>query len=283
MLTARMSKVKLFDKKVRDEFFKYAAGITGTITAYVLFWDIPDKCKTPAGITCIVLLLIIYAFVWYRANKLTSIDLTVDETTVTIKAGDIFSQPGLKAIAFNEYFDTQVDEKIIASRSLNGIFINKHLNRDLAELDEHIANYRFEREDMIGVNEERSSGKKTRYQLGAICVWQDYLLTAFARFSEHNEARLTMAEYLTFLINFWDRVNRVYAMKSVSVPIFGSGITRIKEHKNISDEELLKIMLWTFRVSEMRFAYPAKLTIVIHQDKIDKINLFELQSSKNGL
>lgn len=92
-----------------------------------------------------------------------------------------------------------------------------------------------------------------------------------------------MPEYLEFLINFWDRVNRVYAQKSVSVPIFGSGITRIKEHKNITDEDLLKIMLWTFRISEMRFTHPAKLTIIIHKDKIDKINLFDLQSARNGL
>jgi hypothetical protein len=35
-------------------------------------------------------------------------------------------------------------------------------------------------------------------------------------------------------------------------------------------------MLWTFRVSEMRFKYPAKLTIVIHPDKIDQINLFDI-------
>lgn len=278
-----MIKVKFFDKKFRSKFYKYATGITGAITAYVLFWNIPDKCKTPAGIICIITLIIVYTCIWIRANKLTSIDLTVDGTTVTIKAGDIFTEPGLKAIAFNEYFDTQVDEKIIASRSLNGIYINKHLNGSPAELDEHIANYHFERADVIGVNEERAASKKQRYQLGTICVWHNYLLTAFARFNEHNEARLTMAEYLTFLINFWDRVNRVYAMESVSVPIFGSGITRIKEHKDISDEELLKIMLWTFRVSEMRFAYPAKLTIVIQQDKIDKINLFELQASKNGL
>jgi len=278
-----MSKVKLLDKKVRNTFFKYATGITGAITAYVLFWDIPDKCKTPAGIACIILLLIIYAFVWYRANTLTSIDLTVDGTTVTIKAGDIFSQPGLKAIAFNEYFDTQVDEKIIASRSLNGLFINQHLGCSLWELDQHIADYPFEREDILGINKERLRGKQQRYQPGTICVWQNYLLTAFARFSEYNEARLTMAEYLTFLINFWDRVNRVYAMQSVSVPIFGSGITRMMGHRDISDEDLLKIMLWTFRVSEMRFSYPAKLTIVIHEDKINTINLFDLQSSKNGL
>ncbi|MDI2113867.1 macro domain-containing protein [Commensalibacter nepenthis] len=77
------------------------------------------------------------------------------------------------------------------------------------------------------------------------------------------------------------KVNKVYGQESVSVPIFGSGITRIKEHKNIEDEDLLKIMLWTFRISEMRFKYPAKLTIVIHKDKIKKINLFDIMSIKN--
>ncbi|WP_245192208.1 macro domain-containing protein [Salmonella enterica] len=28
---------------------------------------------------------------------------------VTVKAGDLFRQDGFKVIAFNEYFDTQVD------------------------------------------------------------------------------------------------------------------------------------------------------------------------------
>jgi len=85
------------------------------------------------------------------------------------------------------------------------------------------------------------------------------------------------------MINFWDRVNSVYALKSVSTAIFGSGITRIKNHKNISDEDLLKIMLWTFRISEMRFKYPAKLTIVIREDKIDQINLLDIKSARNGV
>ncbi|HFO3890974.1 TPA: macro domain-containing protein [Escherichia coli] len=51
----------------------------------------------------------------------------------------------------------------------------------------------------------------------------------------------------------------------------------------MSDEDLLKIMLWTFRISEMRFKFPAKLTIVIHKDKIDKINLLDIKSARNGL
>jgi hypothetical protein len=49
-----------------------------------------------------------------------------------------------------------------------------------------------------------------------------------------------MPEYIEFLINFWDRINRVYAQRTVNVPVFGSGITRIKEHKNINDEEIAK-------------------------------------------
>jgi hypothetical protein len=116
-----------------------------------------------------------------------------------------------------------------------------------------------------------------------VCVYNDFILTAFSKFDEQNRANLSMPDYLGFLIKFWDKVNRVYGQESVSVPIFGSGITRIKEHKNISDEDLLKIMLWTFRISEMRFKYPAKLTIVIHKDKIKKINLLDIETAKNGM
>jgi hypothetical protein len=33
----------------------------------------------------------------------------------------------------------------------------------------------------------------------------------------------------------------------------------------------------------MRFKYPAKLTIVIHESKIDQINLLDIASVKNGV
>ncbi|EPF6502971.1 hypothetical protein INR28_12195 [Klebsiella pneumoniae] len=278
-----MLKVNFFDKKVRAIFYRYTTGITGAIAAIVLFWDIPVEYKNPAGIACGIILFVIYIIIWIVSNKIKSIDLTVDGSTVTIKSGDIFSEQGFKVIAFNEYFDTQVDDKIIAYHSLNGLFITEHLSCTVEELDNHIQRYPFARDDVLDFKYERLSGKKQKYELGTICVWENYLLTAFSKFNDFNEARLTMPEYLEFLINFWDRVNRVYAQKSVSVPIFGSGITRIKEHKNITDEDLLKIMLWTFRISEMRFTHPAKLTIIIHKNKIDKINLFDLQSARNGL
>ncbi len=229
------------------------------------------------------LLVLTYVAIWIWADNLNHINIKVEGSEVAIKVGDIFQQPGLKAIAFNDYFDTLVDNKIIADASLNGVFIKNHLGISTEALDKYIDSYQFESDDSLGVNANRENGKTARYRIGTICVYRDYLLTAFAKFDGANRAQLTMPEYLEFLITFWDRVNRVYAQQSVSTPVFGSGITRIKGHKNIGDEDLLKIMLWTFRISEMRFKYPAKLTIVIHKDKISRINLLDIKGARNGI
>jgi len=227
--------------------------------------------------------LVVYIFVWVWSNRLRNVSINIEGSEVNVVAGDIFQQPGLKVIAFNEYFDTLVDERVISSRSLNGMFVKQILKTPVADLDNYIESYQFQDDEIIGENQNRRAGKKKWYKIGTICVYEEFLLTAFSKFDEDNKAVLTMPEYLEFLINFWDRVNSIYGQRSVSTTIFGSGITRIKGHKLISDEDLLKIMLWTFRISEMRFKYPAKLTIVIHEEKINKINLFDIQTVKNGV
>lgn len=278
-----MKKVSFFDRRVRDNFLKIIAAISTALSLIVLFVDIPEECKAIFGWLFVGLLFIIYLIIWVWSNNLNKIDINIEGSEVTIKVGDIFSEPGLKAIAFNEYFDTLVDNKVIAENTLNGIFINNHLDISASELDSYIDNYSFESSEKLESNSNREFGKKDRYKIGTICVYKDFLLAAFAKFDNSNKATLTMPEYLEFLINFWDKVNNVYAQKSLSTTIFGSGITRIKGHKTIDDEDLLKIMLWTFRISEMRFKHPARLTIVIHKDKIDKINLLDIKSARNGV
>lgn len=278
-----MAKVGFFDKRVIKKFLESTAVVSGALSFAVIFFDIPAEWKLKAGLAFLALLALIYLVIWFWSNNLNSIDINVEGSDVSIKTGDIFQQPGLKAIAFNEYFDTQVDNKIIGETSLNGVFIQRHLGVPPSELDRYIEEYAFDDSEVLEENEARKQGKKKRYQIGTICLYEDYLMTAFSKFDENNKALLTMPEYLEFLINFWDKVNNVYAQKSVSTTIFGSGITRIKGHKNIADEDLLKIMLWTFRISEMRFKYPAKLTIVIHKDKINQINLLDIKSARNGV
>lgn len=279
-------KVRLLDKGVRDRFWLFFSIISGILSFILLFDIVPDRYKDflrSFGYLIFVVLIIIYLIIWWRANSLTDISVDIDGSTVNIKCGDLFLEEGLKAISFNEYFDTIVDDKIISSKSLNGIFINRYFKDKVTELD-NLIDANLQDEDLISSQIVRKQGGKTKkIRLSTMIVYDDFILTAFSKFDEHDRAILTMPEYIEFLINFWDRVNRVYAQKNVSVPIFGSGITRIKEHKNIGDEDLLKIMLWTFRLSEMKFKYPAKLTIVIHENKIEQINLFNLKSIEQSV
>jgi len=279
-------KVNFFDKNVRNKFWVYFSVVSGILSFILLFNIIPQeyneylKCF---GYSIFILLILIYILLWIRANYLTNVKIDIDGSTVNIKSGDLFSEEGFKVIPFNEYFDTIVNEEIIASSSLNGVFLKNYLPDGITKLDEFIIN-KTDNEDVLNPNTSRKSGgKPVKFKPSTIFVYNEYLLTAFAKFDEHNKAILTMPEYIEFLINFWDRVNRVYAQKSVSVPIFGSGITRIKEHKNIKDEDLLKIMLWTFKLSEMKFKHPAKLSIIIHKDKIGQIDLFNIKSTELAL
>lgn len=276
-------KVSFKDNRVFKIFLQWSSAFFAAVSIVFLLFDVPNDWRAELGLGIFVLLVIGYVLIWAWANRLNNVSVDIEGSAVNIKVGDIFLQPGLKAIAFNEYFDTLVDDQVIASASLNGIFIQKHLGAPVADLDEHFEKYKFRDDEVEDRNLIRKSGKCVRYKIGTVCVYNDYLLTALAKFDENNCAVLTMPQYLAFLITFWDKVNCVYAQKSVSTPIFGSGITRIDGHKNISDEDLLKIMLWTFRISEMRFKYPAKLTILVHEDKIGQINLLDIKSARNGL
>ena len=277
-------KVAFFDTNLLKKFYGHLSIFLTIFSIVVLFIDdAPLKERLIYPLFLILILIFWYGYLWWDASRLKKINVNIESTTVSIVTGDLFKQNGLKAIPFNEYFDTQVDDEVISKASLNGIFIQDILEETVQSLDDYISNYKFHNENILEKNKTRTEGKSQKYQIGTVCLYREYLLTAFSKFNDKNQAYLTMPEYLEFLIKFWDQINVVYAQRTVSVPIFGSGITRIKEHKNITDEELLKIMLWTFRISETRFKYPAKLNIVIHEDKIDKINLFEIKSMQNGI
>lgn len=276
-------KVNFYDRYLWIKFLKVFSFISLCVSTFLLFNTIPDNYKTNLGISFLVLMIVVFIWLWYKANMVKHININVDSTNIEIKEGNLFKQEGLITIGFNEYFDTIVDDKIIAKRSLNGMFILNHLEKTIQELDNLIQD-EIEDDQKLRLKEHKGDGKSQRYKLGTVFLLDDkYILTAFTKFNDRNEAKLSMPEYLEFLVNFWDRVNSIYAQRSISVPIFGSGITRIKERKDITDEELLKIMLWTFKISEMRFKHPAKLTIVIHSDKIKAINLHDIKGLGDGL
>lgn len=88
-------------------------------------------------------LLVVIFLVILRLAVRNGFTIKIRGISVTIKQGDIFKADGWKVIPFNEYFDTTVDDVIISSTTLNGIFINKYVD-DINRLQEAICQRRFD-------------------------------------------------------------------------------------------------------------------------------------------
>ena len=270
-------KVSLFSSKVRRQYAGIVAVISAVASFYFITVQVPTEQRTDYIVTATIALVSLYLGIWVLANLKRRAKLNINNSNVFIKFGDIFEQKGLKAISFNEYFDTVADDALISKSSLNGKYVLSLNKEQLKSLDERIANDPRLKERQIDPKGRRAVGKKVKYKLGSIFLDGDYLLTAFSHFDDNNRAVLSLKEYVSCMLNFWDEIDQVYAGRSVVIPLMGSGITRFKDAE-VQPQELLRILVWTFKISRVKFKHPANATIVIHDSLADKINLYELDN-----
>lgn len=270
-------KVSFFSKYVLKSFFYIDFSIVSACVSFSLIFFDRFQQKRELGIFAIVGLILDYIYKWRQANKLKKVSITLNNSVIEICEGDIFKQEGFKIIAFNEYFDTQVNDEIISSKTLNGKYIKNYV-KNMKILDRNIK-YVL-KEKIVGKCSTRKKGKRDIYKLGTIFKHNDFFLVAFSHFDEFNRAYLSMTDYVSCLLEMWSEIDRYYNGKNIVLPILGSGITRFR-NKNLSEQELLEILLWSFKLSNVKLTVPAKIRIVVKADIIDKINLYKIQQEFN--
>ena len=122
------SKIKFNDSTLWKQYLSVIAVISSIITLISFFITAQNHSSNIiwAGIF-VFLLIAIFIYLWYQANQLKEANLTINQTKVNVKVGDIFTvQEGeLNVIAFNDFFDTIVDNRIIAKESLHGKFLKR--------------------------------------------------------------------------------------------------------------------------------------------------------------
>lgn len=278
-----MKKISLLDKRILTSVrscFLFVGTLLGIIALFKQ--DIVETNRIFILSIYVCFLVIYYVYIIITSNKLKKVVLKIHNSIFEIKEGDIFKEKALKVVNFNEYFDTIVDDKIIAHNSLNGCFIDNYIE-SIDELDKNIKSSASE--NVIETNQIRKIGKIDKYPLGTIACHKDYLLTAFTKFSDINRAELTLKDYLQFLMNFWDNLDKVYANRDVAITLFGSNsLTRFKDTNDISDQDLIEIIIWTFKVSKIKFKYPRKISLILSRDLLNRINLYEVKEMyKNGI
>ena len=276
------TKVKFFDrfiyKKSIDNTLKFM-GILGTFFSWLI---------TNIYITCaIAITLYLYfhtqIFISSKISKKCSFRFINNKIIIENKdflSSEIINNHSLiKIFSFNEYFDTNVDENIISSKSLNGKIIN-HGIIDNQELDIKLK----ECTPPVGENSKRLSGRKKKYKLGTICKYsKDIFLTSLSKFDKDNRAYLSNEDFMSFLMNFWDELDKKYSNKSIAIPLFGSGLTRFTDRQNCSPEYLLKIILFSLYLSNFRPSNESNIYLLMDSETSKKINFNKIKEWFNEL
>ena len=267
-------KVKPFDRAVLKTFSVFVAVISSIIGIFAIAISIDDQCKWIWLLVWVVILLIAYLVILARANLRKEAHFKINGTRINVIIGDIFTfNDGLKVIPVNEYFDTQVDNVVIAESSLHGKYL-LHYCKDISQFEKLV----LSRLNPIDINKERTvANHKNRYELGSIVENDGYLLTAFTKFNNKNEAYLFGKDYLYFWGSFWTNLDEIYAGRSVYIPLFGSGITRFKDYTP-SNQELLENILLIMRKTGFRNKYCDKsINIVIYEGNAKDIDFYHLK------
>jgi len=270
-------KVSFFNKKLLKLYGSVIAVLSTIISFIQIFYELPDDCKIKlnVAIAFLICMLVLYIIVFIYSNKKKSVSLRVNDTVIKVFTGDILKQPGLKVIPFNEYFDTIVDDKLISSNTLNGQFILNHVD-DVKALDTKIKQDKRLQRLQIAIDQKRSTGKEMKYPLGTIYKNNDYLLLAFSSFDSENRAYLTKDDIIKCLLNMWNEIDVVYNGYSINIPLLGAGITRFAGI-TLSKQELLEILIMSFKLSGIKLEYNANINIIIYKDSADDISFFKLK------
>lgn len=217
----------------------------------------------------VVFTVIIYLIISNAFKK--GIKTEINGITIRIQQGDLFRADGWKLISFNEYFDTTVDDKIIAHNTLNGILIDKYID--------NIDDFKnaLEADNSSPLVPTKLKGRK-QYPLGCIKTYKSFMILAFTHFNSQNMAHISKIDYEQCLMKMWKEISRTYANKPINLPLLGSGITRFDDVPNKSNFELLKCMLCTLRASGENINQP--ITILLTKDIIREINIYEVKGMK---
>lgn len=273
--SCRMKLLKLKSYFLWKDSCTWAMGVITaleTILAVANF-DLLDICLIKWYVRLLIIILfyvvlsvIIAVIKACKANK--KVTFKIRGISVIIREGDIFKENGWLVIPFNEFFDTQVDDIVIARNTLNGKLITNYIE-DLNDLKIAIKKTK----DTPNLQHSQKRGRKC-YPLGKIIPYKQYLLLAFTHF-ENNVAYLNHNDYEKCLRTMWQEIDRVYANQPVVLPLLGSGITRFYDICKKNNFHLLRCMLCTLKTSKAQLNQP--ITIVLTRQILDEINLYELK------
>ena len=196
-------------------------------------------------------------YAYYRKYR-KKVSVIGSNFTIQIEYGDLFKVTSGKVVVdFDECYTTKVGDAPgdIKSESVCGQYLNKYPIHDMQGLID-----KAEVKPAKGKSEYKG---KTRYKLGTVVPNNDFLLMAFAKLDRDGLGHLTYEEYIGCLNVLWQQIDMHHGTSDVYMPILGSKITRFD--KELTQQELLDIIINSYRLSSKKLREPYRLHIVCRE------------------
>lgn len=242
-----------------------------------------EQCKWFArldaqDVNIIISRLVCFLLVWIVTSLLYTaflkfrrwITIKGQNYSIRVEYGNILKKRNCKrVINFDECFTAQVGNATadIDPDSICGQYLTLHSDLDVQRLIE-----------ATQITPARSKSKylhKTRCDSGTIVPNGDDLLMAFAKLDERGKGRFfSRDEYLACLDLLWKELENYYSEKDVCVPILGAGTTSFDggTGASISKQDLLDMMIWSYKLSSHKIKDPHRLRIVCRKSNGFSIN-----------
>lgn len=200
------------------------------------------------------------------------------DTRITIMFGDLFKLDGCKAISVNEFFDSTVDDRHVAARSLHGAMLTRYWAGNNTEWDTLVTQDLSSTLPLDVVTSRPPPGKQKRYAIGTTaCLSKNgnsFLCVALSKTCLKSlEASATSDDLQHAMRGLLCKARTVCSGQSLNIPLIGSGLARTGIKPNIIVD---LILLAIFEESRSR-KVTDHIRIVLPKEMVSRIDLTTIQ------
>lgn len=252
-----------------------AFSIVWTLIEGVTYFISINHLKNGYSLSLIIIGGLLYAVLANRYLDEINIPIRHTNSEINIRFGDIFETDGVRVIAVNEFFDSELGIPV-SEKSLHGMFISKCFGGHGDTFDKIVSE---ELKEIPSQNvENRKHGKKFKYPIGSsvevIADGKRYLCFALTHTDIHTSKAYADVSILWKALNgLWDKARVILGGDCLVIPLIGSGLSGI----GLPPRELLMLLILSIITESKKQIIGNCIKIILHEDIYDKIDLKEIK------
>lgn len=199
------------------------------------------------------------------------------DTKIIVEFADMFCNNGWKAIAVNDFFDSIVDNKHIAERSVHGNVLKKYWGGNINDWDTQVAE---QLKTIDSTTVSRASGKQQRYDIGSTAAvttgGNKFLFVALTHTDINTlQTKADSSDLNKALRGLLTKARSVCANEPINIPLMGSGLARTGIKSNILVDLILTAVFEETKFNKIS----DEIRIVLPTVKMSEINLISIKQN----